>query len=169
MEKLVIEGGRPLRGEVRVSRSKNACLPILAATLLGRGRVVLRDVPALGDVGTMLSLLGRLGVRVEGAGGGDVALDPSGVRSFEAAYDLVKTMRASICVLGPLLARFGRARVSFPGGCAIGTRPIDLHLKGLAAMGVSTRVRGGCIDARAGGLRGRTSAWTSRASGRRRT
>ena len=149
MRKLVIKGGRPLAGEVRVSRSKNACLPILAASLLTDERVELRDVPDLGDVRTMLSLLGSLGVAVEDLGGRSFALDASGVSSFEAAYDLVKTMRASICVLGPLLARFGRARVSFPGGCAIGTRPVDLHLRGLAAMGASVRVAGGHIDARA--------------------
>jgi UDP-N-acetylglucosamine 1-carboxyvinyltransferase len=132
MYKIVIKGGRRLRGEVSVSGAKNAALPILASSLLARGPSTYRNVPGLGDVVTMRKLLGQLGARVRGDG--TTVVDTAYVNHCEAPYELVKTMRASALVLGPLLARYGKARVSLPGGCAIGARPIDQHLKGLAAM-----------------------------------
>ncbi len=153
MDKLKIEGGRPLRGEVAVSGAKNAALPILCAALLAADAVELSNVPQLHDVATTLRLLGRLGVRT--AREGDrVHVDASGVDSVEASYELVKTMRASILVLGPLLARFGEARVSLPGGCAIGQRPVDQHLKGLHAMGAQIAIEHGYVVARSGRLKG---------------
>ena len=134
MQKIVINGGKRLRGEVHVSGSKNAALPILASALLARGRSTFRNVPALGDVRTMGRLLTRLGATVTDAGKGVTRIDTTDAAGHEAPYELVKTMRASVLVLGPLVARGGRARVSLPGGCAIGARPIDQHLKGLEAM-----------------------------------
>jgi UDP-N-acetylglucosamine 1-carboxyvinyltransferase len=155
MEKLSIRGGRPLQGSVRISGSKNAALPILAATLLSPGTVRLRNVPHLRDISTMLRLLGSMGVALERNGDGDVEVRAAEVSDFSAPYELVRTMRASILVLGPMLARFGRAHVSFPGGCAIGSRPIDLHLHGLQAMGAEIDIDGGYINARIDGrLRG---------------
>ncbi|MGD9946402.1 MAG: UDP-N-acetylglucosamine 1-carboxyvinyltransferase, partial [Burkholderiaceae bacterium] len=153
MDKLKIEGGRPLRGEIAVSGAKNAALPILCAALLTADSLELSNVPQLQDVGTTLKLLGRMGVRVQREGA-RVALDAGRVDSLEAPYDLVKTMRASILVLGPLLARFGEARVSLPGGCAIGQRPVDQHIKGLQAMGAHIAIEHGYVVARAGRLRG---------------
>jgi UDP-N-acetylglucosamine 1-carboxyvinyltransferase len=155
MEKLSIRGGRPLRGTVRISGSKNAALPILAATLLSPGTVRLRNVPYLRDISTMLRLLGSMGVALERNRDGGVEVRATEVSDFTAPYELVRTMRASILVLGPMLARFGRAHVSFPGGCAIGSRPIDLHLHGLQAMGAEIGIDGGYINARIEGrLRG---------------
>src|SRR5437867_2324973 len=133
MDKIVIEGGRRLRGEVRVSGAKNAALPILCSAILTGGRNQFRNVPALRDIRTMGRLLRNLGCAVEGER--EVSVAANGIANFEAPYDMVKTMRASVLVLGPLVARWGRARVSLPGGCAIGARPIDQHLKGLEAMG----------------------------------
>jgi UDP-N-acetylglucosamine 1-carboxyvinyltransferase len=153
MQKLSIRGGVPLSGEVRVAGAKNAALPILAASLLTAAPVRITNVPQLNDVSTMVKLLERMGVRAE-AGGREVALDARQVAEPFAPYDLVKTMRASILVLGPLLARFGEARVSLPGGCAIGERPVDLHIKGLAAMGADIAIEAGYIHATATQLSG---------------
>jgi UDP-N-acetylglucosamine 1-carboxyvinyltransferase len=154
LQKIVIRGGVRLEGEARVSGSKNAALPILASSLLAQGRSIYKNVPALGDVRTMGRLLGRLGAGVETEPKGTAFIDTSAIKEHEAPYDLVKTMRASVLVLGPLLARYGRARVSLPGGCAIGARPIDQHLKGLAAMGARIDLEHGYVNARARRLRG---------------
>ena len=156
MDKFVIHGGRPLRGRIRVHGSKNAALPMMAASLLLHrgGRLVLRNVPDLADVRTMARLLGELGVDVQRSGS-SLALTVVDDRPVRAPYDIVKTMRASICVLGPLIARRGEAQVSFPGGCAIGSRPVDLHLKGLQRLHSRIGVRNGYIMAR-GRLRGST-------------
>jgi UDP-N-acetylglucosamine 1-carboxyvinyltransferase len=156
LQKIVIRGGARLVGEVRVSGSKNAALPILASSLLARGKSIYRNVPALGDVRTMGRLLGRLGAGVSETVRGVAQVDTADIREYEAPYDLVKTMRASVLVLGPLVARYGRARVSLPGGCAIGARPIDQHLKGLAAMGARIELEHGYVNARARRLRGAT-------------
>jgi UDP-N-acetylglucosamine 1-carboxyvinyltransferase len=154
MEKLIIEGGRPLHGEVRISGAKNAALPLLAATLLTPGHHRLHNVPDLRDTRTFLRLLADLGVKSQRRGE-SVLLDTSDLLHAEAPYRLVKTMRASVLVLGPLLARLGRARVSLPGGCAIGARPINFHLMGLEQLGVRCRLEGGYVDAQADGpLRG---------------
>jgi UDP-N-acetylglucosamine 1-carboxyvinyltransferase len=156
LQKIVIRGGARLVGEVRVSGSKNAALPILASSLLARGRSIYRNVPGLGDVRTMGRLLGRLGAEVSPTVKGTCSVDTSNIREHEAPYELVKTMRASVLVLGPLCARYGKARVSLPGGCAIGARPIDQHLKGLAAMGARIELEHGYVTARARRLRGAT-------------
>jgi UDP-N-acetylglucosamine 1-carboxyvinyltransferase len=156
VQKIVIRGGARLVGEVRVSGAKNAALPILASSLLAAGRSIYRNVPALGDVRTMGRLLGDLGATVTARPGGVTTVDTAGVSKFEAPYDLVKTMRASVLVLGPLVARYGRAKVSLPGGCAIGARPIDQHLKGLQAMGAKIELAHGYVTARARRLRGAT-------------
>ncbi len=141
MDKLLIHGGRRLQGEVRISGAKNAALPILCAGLLVPGTLELDNVPQLQDVGTTLKLLERMGVKASrDAQAGTVSLDAREVTNTEAAYDLVKTMRASILVLGPLVARFGEARVSLPGGCAIGQRPVDQHIKGLQALGARIEI-----------------------------
>jgi UDP-N-acetylglucosamine 1-carboxyvinyltransferase len=154
LQKIVINGGKRLQGEVRVSGSKNAALPILASALLVRGRSTFRNVPALGDVRTMGRLLARLGAQVTDSGKGVTRIDTTDAAGHEAPYELVKTMRASVLVLGPLVARTGRARVSLPGGCAIGARPIDQHLKGLEAMGARIELSGGYVSATARRLRG---------------
>lgn len=146
MDKLIIEGGVPLHGEVVVSGAKNAALPILCAGLLAETPLTLTGVPELRDVASTLTLLDTMGVKVS-KDGDQVTLDASDVASFEATYEMVKTMRASILVLGPLLARFGTARVSLPGGCAIGSRPVDLHIKGLQAMGAAMHITHGYIQA----------------------
>jgi UDP-N-acetylglucosamine 1-carboxyvinyltransferase len=156
MDMLVIRGGTPLRGSVRASGSKNAALPIMAATLLTDGAVRLGEVPRLADVESLSQLLRLLGVDVETTGQHELSLRVTDRQPFTAPYDLVRRMRASICVLGPLLARRGRARVSLPGGCNIGHRPIDLHLRGLEALGARVRVEGGYVLASAGRLRGAT-------------
>lgn len=156
MDKLRIHGGRPLNGSIAVSGAKNAALPLLAATLLAPGTHTLRNVPDLRDTRTMLKLLQIMGAQWE-RDGGTVRVDSSQLTGAEAPYDLVKTMRASVLVLGPLLARAGQARVSLPGGCAIGARPIDYHLKGFEALGVVTEMAGGYVEARVQGeLRGGT-------------
>lgn len=154
MQKLAIEGGRPLRGEVRISGAKNAALPILAATLLADEPVTIANVPHLNDVTTTIGLLAQMGVTVTVGDGMSIHVDTGTIREFTAPYDLVKTMRASILVLGPLLSRFGQADVSLPGGCAIGARPVDLHVAGLRAMGAEVEIADGYIRARAGRLRG---------------
>jgi UDP-N-acetylglucosamine 1-carboxyvinyltransferase len=156
LQNIVVKGGTRLTGEVRVSGAKNAALPILASSLLASGRSVYRNVPALGDVRTMERLLGDLGAGVTTKPGGVTLVDTSTVNNVEAPYDLVKTMRASVVVLGPLTARHGRARVSLPGGCAIGARPIDQHLKGLAAMGAKIELSHGYVTTRARRLHGAT-------------
>lgn len=153
MDKLVISGGRPLYGEISISGAKNATLPILCASLLTDSELSLANVPRLHDVETTLRLLGQIGVSSE-FNGDSVRLKADQVRHLEAPYDLVKTMRASILVLGPMLARFGQARVSLPGGCAIGPRPVDQHIKGLAAMGAEIQIDKGYIVAHAKRLKG---------------
>ncbi|MGR3910342.1 UDP-N-acetylglucosamine 1-carboxyvinyltransferase [Burkholderia sp. SR8] len=153
MDKLVIEGGRRLSGEIVVSGAKNAALPILCAGLLSAEPVELDNVPNLKDVRTTLKVLNQMGVKSE-ADGCRVQLDASRVDNLVAPYELVKTMRASILVLGPLLARFGEAKVSLPGGCAIGARPVDQHIKGLQAMGAEISIEHGFIEARAKRLKG---------------
>ena len=153
MDKLLIHGGHPLKGEVPISGAKNAALPILCASILVSGTLELDNVPNLQDVGTTLRLLERMGVKSV-RDGSKVVLDASQINHLEAAYDLVKTMRASILVLGPLLARFGEARVSLPGGCAIGQRPVDQHIKGLQALGAQIEIEHGYVVARAKRLRG---------------
>ena len=154
MEKLAIRGGPALQGDVSISGAKNATLPILAGALLSSGKVRVANVPHLRDVTTMVQLLGRMGVDVLLHDPMEVEVDASGISEFSAPYDLVKTMRASILVLGPLLARFGRADVSLPGGCAIGARPVDLHVKGLRALGADIDIEDGYIRARAERLQG---------------
>lgn len=148
MDKLVINGGKALNGEVVISGAKNAALPIMAATLLATDNVTIANVPHLKDVTTMMELLGQLGAQLIVDEKMNVQVDAGQVNEFVAPYELVKTMRASILVLGPLLARFGKADVSLPGGCAIGTRPVDLHLKALKAMGAEISVKNGFIKAR---------------------
>ncbi|MCC5015696.1 MULTISPECIES: UDP-N-acetylglucosamine 1-carboxyvinyltransferase [Legionella] len=148
MDKLIINGGKALNGEVMISGAKNSALPIMAATLLATDNVTIANVPHLRDVTTMMELLGQLGAQLTVDEKMNVQVDASHVDSYVAPYELVKTMRASILVLGPLLARFGQADVSLPGGCAIGTRPVDLHLKALKAMGADISVKNGYIKAR---------------------
>jgi UDP-N-acetylglucosamine 1-carboxyvinyltransferase len=154
MDKFQITGGRRLEGEVRASGAKNAALPILAAGILTDRPLTVLNVPELQDVRTMVSLLGRMGVTATAGAGGEVRVDGGGLREATAPYELVKTMRAAILVLGPLVARHGEARVSLPGGCAIGARPVNLHVAGLEAMGAEISIEGGYIHARAGRLRG---------------
>ena len=153
MDKLIIDGGRPLAGLVRVSGAKNSVLPILAATILAEGPVQLRNVPELRDVSTMTKLLEEMGAVTSSAE--EYKVDASSLSSFRAPYELVKTMRASFLVLGPLLTKYGKAEVSLPGGCAIGARPVNLHIKGLEAMGAKIQVESGYVKARAPqGLKG---------------
>ncbi|MCL7461489.1 UDP-N-acetylglucosamine 1-carboxyvinyltransferase [Pseudomonas sp. NW5] len=156
MDKLIITGGAPINGEIRISGAKNSALPILAATLLASEPVTVRNLPHLHDITTMIELFGRMGVQPVINEKLDVEVDASSITTLVAPYELVKTMRASILVLGPMLARFGQAEVALPGGCAIGSRPVDLHIRGLEAMGAEIEVEGGYIKARApeGGLRG---------------
>ncbi|MDH3630761.1 MAG: UDP-N-acetylglucosamine 1-carboxyvinyltransferase [Gammaproteobacteria bacterium] len=154
MNKLIIKGGVPLLGDVRVSGSKNAVLPILAGTLLADSAVIVRNVPHLHDVTTTMELLGRMGVLLTIGEKMSIEIDPTTLENTFAPYELVKTMRASILVLGPLLARFGRAEVSLPGGCAIGARPVDMHLSGLEAMGADILVEQGYIKASCKRLKG---------------
>jgi UDP-N-acetylglucosamine 1-carboxyvinyltransferase len=154
VDKLVIQGGVPLTGEVRISGAKNAALPILCASLLTPGTLRLQNVPHLRDVTTMLNLLAQMGVEISLDEKLGVGLTAAKLHNLSAPYELVKTMRASILVLGPMIARFGEARVSLPGGCAIGQRPVDLHIKGLQAMGAQIEIEQGYILARAGRLKG---------------
>jgi UDP-N-acetylglucosamine 1-carboxyvinyltransferase len=154
MDKILVEGGRALRGEVRISGAKNAVLPILCAALLADGPVTIRNVPRLHDVRTTLRLLGELGAGIDVSDDHVIGIDPTRVNSHVAPYELVKTMRASVLVLGPLLARYGAAEVSLPGGCAIGSRPVDQHIKGMQALGARITVEHGFIKASAARLRG---------------
>ncbi len=154
MEKLIIQGGIPLAGEIRISGAKNAALPILAATLLADGPMTVGNIPHLHDITTTVELLGRMGLQITLDERMQIEVDSSTIREFFAPYDLVKTMRASILVLGPLLSRFGQAEVSLPGGCAIGARPVNLHLQGLGQMGAEISVKGGYIRAKAKRLKG---------------
>ena len=153
MDMLTVQGGTPLAGVITVDGSKNAALPILAATLVADGRVTLHNVPDLVDIRTMRQLLQSLGTEVHDEGR-QLVVDSRPSSGVVAEYDLVRKMRASVCVLGPLLARFGTARVSLPGGCNIGHRPVDLHLRGLAALGAELRIEGGYIVAESGQLLG---------------
>ena len=154
MDKLLINGGRKLEGEIRISGAKNATLPIIAATLLADTPTHIANVPHLHDVTTMIELLGRMGVSVTINDRMRIEVDANTIKHYSAPYELVKTMRASILVLGPLVARFGEAEVSLPGGCAIGTRPVNLHIAGLEAMGAEIKVENGYIRAKAGRLKG---------------
>lgn len=151
---LIITGGTPLEGQIRISGAKNAVLPIMAATLLADGPITVRNVPHLHDVTTTMELLGRMGVQLVLGEKMSIEADPTTIQNYHAPYDLVKTMRASILVLGPLLARYGQADVSLPGGCAIGSRPVNLHIDGLRAMGAEIDVDEGYIRARANRLKG---------------
>ncbi len=154
MDKLLITGGAQLQGEVRISGAKNAALPILASTLLADGPVTLSNVPHLRDITTTMELLGRMGVQLTVDERMNIEVDSRTIHDFSAPYELVKTMRASILVLGPLLARYGQANVSLPGGCAIGARPVNLHIHGLEAMGATIKVENGYIRATAKRLKG---------------
>ena len=154
MEKLIIKGGSRLVGEIRISGAKNSALPILAASLLTEEPLLIGNLPHLQDITTTMELLGCMGLTLTVGDRLQVEVDSRTISDFFAPYELVKTMRASILVLGPLLARFGKADVSLPGGCAIGTRPVDMHLNGLSAMGAQIEVVGGYIRATASGLRG---------------
>ncbi|MBB1075885.1 UDP-N-acetylglucosamine 1-carboxyvinyltransferase [Rhodoferax sp. 4810] len=156
MDQFVINGGQALAGTIRAAGAKNAALPILAATLLAEGRTSLSNVPQLRDIKTMLQLLTRMGVQFTQDAQQQFIIDANEVTHYAAPYELVKTMRASILVLGPLLARFGQAEVSLPGGCAIGARPVNLHVDGLRAFGAAIEVRNGYIQAQAERLRGAT-------------
>ena len=154
MDKLVITGSPPLQGEVRISGAKNAALPIIASTLLADGPMRVSNVPHLQDVTTTIGLLGRMGVGITIDERMGIEIDTTSIKSFSAPYELVKVMRASILVLGPLLSKYGEAEVSLPGGCAIGSRPVNLHIDGLRAMGAEISVERGYIEARAKRLRG---------------
>ena len=154
MDKFVIDGGKTLNGDVYVSGSKNAALPVLCTSILTGGLCRYKNIPQLMDIKTMLEVLRVLGVKWERLEQGVVEIDPSNINCFAAPYDLVKSMRASILVLGPLLARFGQAKVSLPGGCAIGVRPIDLHLKAMAKMGAEIELKHGYVYAKAKKLKG---------------
>ena len=156
MDKLIISGGHRLDGEIRISGAKNAALPILAATLLASAPVTVCNLPHLHDITTMIELFGRMGIEPVIDEKLSVEIDPRTIKTLIAPYDLVKTMRASILVLGPMVAHFGQAEVALPGGCAIGSRPVDLHIRGLEALGAEIKVEDGYIKAKApvGGLRG---------------
>ena len=154
MDKLLIESSPPLSGEVRISGAKNSVLPILAGTLLGSSATSLSNVPHLNDVTTTMSLLARMGCQITMGDNMRVDVDPTSINNQTAAYELVRTMRASILVLGPLVARYGQAEVSLPGGCAIGARPVNLHIEGLQAMGAEISIAGGYIKAKARKLHG---------------
>lgn len=154
MDKLLIQGGTPLAGEVAISGAKNAALPILCSSLLTADAMHFANVPHLNDISTMLRLIGQMGVEVTLEGADGLTLNSGRLDNPVAPYDMVKTMRASILVLGPLLARFGEARVSLPGGCAIGARPVDQHIKGLQAMGAEIHVENGYVHAKAARLKG---------------
>jgi len=154
VERLLIRGGKPIDGEIRISGAKNAALPIMAATLLADGPSVIGNIPDLHDITTTMELLGRMGVGLTVDERMQVEINPDSITNCHAPYELVKTMRASILVLGPLLARHGEADVSLPGGCAIGTRPVNLHVEGLRALGAEVSVENGYIRARAARLKG---------------
>ncbi|MGD8577178.1 MAG: UDP-N-acetylglucosamine 1-carboxyvinyltransferase, partial [Thiohalophilus sp.] len=154
MDKLLITGGANLQGEIRISGAKNAALPIIASTLLADEPVNIGNIPHLHDITTTMELLGRMGVQITMNEKMGVEVDSSTINQYVAPYELVKTMRASILVLGPLLARYGEAEVSLPGGCAIGSRPVNLHIHGLQQMGADVSVKNGYIKARSKRLKG---------------
>jgi len=154
MDKFLISGSGPLSGDVRISGAKNAVLPILAGTLLGSSTSTITNVPHLNDVTTTMSLLARMGCEITMGDGMAVDVNPTTIKDYTAAYELVRTMRASILVLGPLVARYGQAEVSLPGGCAIGARPVNLHIEGLRKLGADIDIDSGYIRARAGRLQG---------------
>src|SRR5215471_547979 len=154
MDKIIVHGGTPLHGSIGLSGSKNAALPILMASILTAEPIIVSNVPRLRDVSTAIELLARLGVEVHWRGEHELELCAAEINSWEAPYELVKTMRASFVVLGPLLARSGRARVSTPGGCAIGARPVNLHIAGIRALGGRVQLRNGYVEAHAERLRG---------------
>lgn len=154
MDKFIIQGGNPLKGEVIISGAKNAALPILCSSILADSRCTYTNIPALRDINTITEVLATLGIGIERPEKGCVAVDPTDVVSYEAPYELVKSMRASILVLGPLLAKYKKAKVSLPGGCAIGVRPIDMHLKALSKMGAYITISHGYVMAFAEGLKG---------------
>lgn len=156
MEKLIIKGNIPLNGEIKISGAKNAALPILAGTLLSNEPIQISNIPHLQDVTTIVSLLGQMGVHITLDERANIEVDAGPLASFHAPYELVRTMRASVLVLGPLLSRLGEAEVSLPGGCAIGTRPVDQHLKGMQAMGAEIKIENGYIKAKAKRLHGAT-------------
>ncbi len=152
MDKIVVRGGKPLHGNVTISGAKNAALPVLTAALLTEETCTFSNIPDLVDIKTTYKLLRNMGVEIEG--NGTIQISAEKITNSEAPYDLVKTMRASILVLGPLVARMGKARVSLPGGCAIGARPVNLHIKALQDMGASVELHGGYIEAKADRLKG---------------
>jgi len=154
MDKIIIEGGMPLKGNIRVMGAKNSALPVMAASLLIQGKSVLHNVPDLRDVKTMVALLRMLGAKVQKTESHSYLIDASTCNQFEAPYELVKTMRASVVVMGPLVSRFLKARISLPGGCAIGSRPIDIHLKGFEKLGAEITITHGYVEARAEKLKG---------------
>ena len=154
MDKIIIRGGERLRGTVRIGGAKNAALPIMAAALLGDGPSRIRNIPRVADIRTMADILSALGARVEFPSPHEAVIDPRGLSNPTAPYELVRKMRASICVLGPLLGSIGRARISLPGGCAIGARPIDLHVKGMERLGAVLRISHGFVVARGDRMRG---------------
>src|SRR5208337_2060419 len=154
MDKFIIYGGNALRGSVTISGSKNAALPILCSSILADGLCTFNNVPRLMDIKTICEVLAQLGIKADKPAQNTVVLDPTGITSYEAPYDLVKSMRASILVLGPLLAKYGKAKVSLPGGCAIGVRPIDLHLKAFAKMGAEIELSHGYVIANTKKLKG---------------
>ncbi len=156
MEKLIIKGAKPLNGEIKISGAKNAALPILAASLLSGESIQISNIPHLQDVTTIVSLLGQMGVRITLDERANIEVNAAHLTSCNAPYELVRTMRASVLVLGPLLSRFGKAEVSLPGGCAIGSRPVDQHLKGLQAMGANISIENGYIKATSKRLKGTT-------------
>lgn len=166
MDRLKIEGGYPLNGEIAISGAKNAALPLMCAALLAADRLVLENVPELHDIASLVDLLENMGAGITRTGA-QLAIDAAAVNSTVAPYDLVRKMRASVLVLGPLLARFGHAEVSLPGGCAIGTRPVDLHIEGLRKMGAAIELKDGYIHARApqGGLQGAEIAFATKSVG----
>ncbi|HCD37757.1 MAG TPA: UDP-N-acetylglucosamine 1-carboxyvinyltransferase [Candidatus Omnitrophica bacterium] len=154
MEKIIIEGGERLKGEVRISGAKNSALPLMASALLAEGVCTIKNVPKLRDVNTFVDLLKYIGVKVSRDKEEELEFDATSINCYEAPYNHVKTMRASVLVLGPLIARFGKAKVSLPGGCAIGARPINLHLKGLEALGAKVSIEHGYVIAKARRLKG---------------
>ncbi|MDE2388382.1 MAG: UDP-N-acetylglucosamine 1-carboxyvinyltransferase, partial [Betaproteobacteria bacterium] len=154
MQKLIIQGGLPLHGEISISGAKNAALPLLCAALLTKESLTIKNVPALQDIITMVSLLKQMGIHATEHGNGEMVLSAATLTHPVAPYEMVKTMRAAILVLGPLLARAGEAEISLPGGCAIGLRPVDQHIKGLQAMGAEIAIRHGYIHAVAKKLHG---------------
>jgi UDP-N-acetylglucosamine 1-carboxyvinyltransferase len=161
MEKLIIQGQNPLNGEIKISGAKNAALPILAGSILSNSPIQISNIPHLQDVTTIVSLLGQMGADITLDERSNIEVNAGKLASVHAPYELVRTMRASVLVLGPLLSRFGEAEVSLPGGCAIGTRPVDQHLKGMQAMGAEMHIENGYIKAKAKKLKGQPLSWTS--------